>query len=62
MGHFTITLLAILFSPSLIVDYLLDRGSFKFRGASNAIFSLDDAQAAKGVVTHSRLKLKLVYL
>lgn len=29
-------------------------GAFKFRGACNAIYSLDDAQAAKGVVTHSR--------
>ncbi|XP_043809843.1 serine racemase isoform X2 [Manihot esculenta] len=29
------------------------RGAFKFRGACNAIFSLDDDQAAKGVVTHS---------
>ncbi|KAK8502662.1 hypothetical protein V6N12_073150 [Hibiscus sabdariffa] len=29
-------------------------GAFKFRGACNAIFSLDDQQAAKGVVTHSR--------
>ncbi|XP_024993581.1 serine racemase isoform X1 [Cynara cardunculus var. scolymus] len=28
-------------------------GAFKFRGASNAIFSLNDEQAAKGVVTHS---------
>ncbi|XP_057478260.1 serine racemase [Actinidia eriantha] len=28
-------------------------GAFKFRGACNAIFSLDDVQAAKGVVTHS---------
>lgn len=28
-------------------------GAFKFRGACNAIFSLDDNQAAKGVVTHS---------
>ncbi|XP_030454247.1 serine racemase isoform X2 [Syzygium oleosum] len=28
-------------------------GAFKFRGACNAICSLDDAQAAKGVVTHS---------
>nr|GMD78774.1 serine racemase isoform X1 [Ipomoea batatas] len=28
-------------------------GAFKFRGACNAVFSLDDAQAAKGVVTHS---------
>jgi threonine dehydratase len=28
-------------------------GAFKFRGAANAIFSLDDATAAKGVATHS---------
>ncbi|XP_021300417.1 serine racemase isoform X1 [Herrania umbratica] len=28
-------------------------GAFKFRGACNAVFSLDDHQAAKGVVTHS---------
>ncbi|XP_065858246.1 serine racemase [Euphorbia lathyris] len=28
-------------------------GAFKCRGACNAIFSLDDDQAAKGVVTHS---------
>ncbi|KAF5192798.1 L-threonine dehydratase biosynthetic ilva, partial [Thalictrum thalictroides] len=28
-------------------------GAFKFRGACNAIFSLDNDQAAKGVVTHS---------
>ncbi|PKU67607.1 serine racemase [Dendrobium catenatum] len=28
-------------------------GAFKIRGASNAIFSLEDDQAAKGVVTHS---------
>uniref|UniRef100_A0A1D1Z5S1 Serine racemase n=1 Tax=Anthurium amnicola TaxID=1678845 RepID=A0A1D1Z5S1_9ARAE len=28
-------------------------GAFKFRGACNAILSLDDVQAAKGVVTHS---------
>ncbi|WOL05842.1 hypothetical protein Cni_G14573 [Canna indica] len=28
-------------------------GAFKIRGASNAIFSLSDDQAAKGVVTHS---------
>lgn len=30
------------------------RGAFKFRGACNAVFSLDDDQATKGVVTHSR--------
>ncbi|WOL05844.1 hypothetical protein Cni_G14575 [Canna indica] len=29
------------------------KGAFKIRGASNAIFSLSDDQAAKGVVTHS---------
>lgn len=28
-------------------------GAFKFRGASNAVFSLDEAQAACGVATHS---------
>jgi threonine dehydratase len=28
-------------------------GAFKARGASNAVFSLDDEQAAKGVATHS---------
>ncbi|MBI1303684.1 MAG: pyridoxal-phosphate dependent enzyme [Phycisphaera sp.] len=33
---------------------LLQRtGSFKFRGATNAVRMLDDAQAARGVVTHS---------
>ncbi|WP_295044944.1 beta-hydroxyaspartate dehydratase BhcB [uncultured Paracoccus sp.] len=28
-------------------------GAFKVRGAANAVFGLDDAQAAKGVATHS---------
>ncbi len=28
-------------------------GAFKFRGASNAVFSLSDEEAAKGVATHS---------
>ncbi|KAL1326579.1 hypothetical protein HN51_036697 [Arachis hypogaea] len=28
-------------------------GAFKFRGACNAVFSLDDEDASKGVVTHS---------
>ncbi len=28
-------------------------GAFKVRGASNAVFGLTDAQAAKGVATHS---------
>lgn len=30
------------------------RGAFKFRGASNAILSLEEQEAVKGVVTHSR--------
>ncbi|MCB2150220.1 MAG: pyridoxal-phosphate dependent enzyme, partial [Rhodobacteraceae bacterium] len=28
-------------------------GAFKVRGATNAVFGLDEAQAAKGVATHS---------
>jgi threonine dehydratase len=28
-------------------------GAFKFRGASNAVFSLDDEEASRGVCTHS---------
>ena len=28
-------------------------GSFKIRGAANAVFSLSEAEAARGVVTHS---------
>ena len=28
-------------------------GAFKFRGACNAVFSLSDAQAKRGVATHS---------
>jgi threonine dehydratase len=28
-------------------------GAFKFRGASNAVFSLSDEDAARGVATHS---------
>ncbi|WP_414056315.1 pyridoxal-phosphate dependent enzyme, partial [Staphylococcus aureus] len=28
-------------------------GAFKFRGACNAVWSLDDDEAARGVVTHS---------
>ncbi len=34
-------------------ENLQKTGSFKIRGASNAIFSLSDAEAARGVVTHS---------
>lgn len=29
-------------------------GAFKFRGACNAVFSLNDEDASKGVITHSR--------
>ncbi|KAF5763294.1 putative serine racemase, Ammonia-lyase [Helianthus annuus] len=32
-------------------------GAFKFRGAANAVFSLQGEQAAKGVVTHSRERI-----
>ncbi|PLW84363.1 serine dehydratase [Kineobactrum sediminis] len=34
-------------------ENLQKAGAFKARGASNAVFSLDDAQAALGVATHS---------
>lgn len=34
-------------------EHLQRVGAFKFRGACNAVFSLDAAQAARGVVTHS---------
>ncbi|XVF13145.1 hypothetical protein REPUB_Repub08aG0183000 [Reevesia pubescens] len=34
-------------------EFLQKGGAFKFRGACNAILSLDAHQAAKGVVTHS---------
>ncbi|MFC3550779.1 threonine/serine dehydratase [Lysobacter cavernae] len=34
-------------------EHLQRTGSFKFRGACNAIWSLSDADAARGVVTHS---------
>jgi hypothetical protein len=37
------------------------RGSFKFRGACNSIFSLSDEDARRGVVTHSRQVL-VIYL
>ena len=29
------------------------RGAFKFRGACNAVFSLPEEEASKGVITHS---------
>ncbi|MCR6495187.1 pyridoxal-phosphate dependent enzyme [Thermomonas sp. S9] len=34
-------------------EHLQRIGAFKFRGACNAVFALDDATAARGVVTHS---------
>lgn len=34
-------------------EHLQRAGAFKFRGACNAVFALDDGQAAAGVVTHS---------
>lgn len=34
-------------------EFLQKVGAFKFRGACNAVMKLDDATAAKGVVTHS---------
>jgi len=34
-------------------ENLQKTGSFKIRGATNAVFSLGDAEAARGVVTHS---------
>ncbi|RAP56216.1 pyridoxal-phosphate dependent enzyme [Oleiagrimonas sp. MCCC 1A03011] len=34
-------------------EHLQHSGAFKFRGACNAVWSLDEAHAARGVVTHS---------
>ncbi len=34
-------------------EHLQRSGAFKFRGACNAVWSLDDADASRGVVTHS---------
>jgi threonine dehydratase len=34
-------------------EHLQRSGAFKFRGACNAVWALDHAQAARGVVTHS---------
>ena len=34
-------------------EHLQRGGAFKFRGACNAVWSLDDETAARGVVTHS---------
>src|SRR5688500_10999857 len=38
---------------SFTAEHLQRAGAFKFRGACNAVFSLDEAHAARGVVTHS---------
>lgn len=38
---------------SLKCEHLQRVGAFKFRGAANAVIQLDDATAARGVVTHS---------
>lgn len=37
----------------LKAEHLQRAGAFKFRGACNAVWSLSDAEAARGVVTHS---------
>jgi threonine dehydratase/serine racemase len=34
-------------------EHLQKVGAFKFRGAANAVFSLEERQAARGVLTHS---------
>jgi threonine dehydratase len=34
-------------------EHLQPSGAFKFRGACNAVWSLSDAEAARGVITHS---------
>lgn len=38
---------------SFKAEHLQRSGAFKFRGACNAVWALDPAQAARGVVTHS---------
>lgn len=38
---------------SFKAEHLQRAGAFKFRGACNAVWSLSDARAARGVVTHS---------
>jgi hypothetical protein len=37
-------------------------GAFKFRGACNAVFSLNDEEASKGVITHSRFVIIFLFL
>lgn len=40
-----------------LLCFMATSGAFKFRGACNAVFSLDDDDASKGVVTHSRFAM-----
>jgi threonine dehydratase len=40
-------------SVSFKAEHLQRAGAFKFRGACNAVWSLSDEQASRGVVTHS---------
>ena len=54
-------------APPFLHDFLLlsnlqcfCSGAFKFRGASNAIFSLSEGEARNGVLTHSRLEILLI--
>lgn len=42
---------------TLFYVFMAISGAFKFRGASNAVFSLDDTDASKGVITHSRFDM-----
>ena len=41
---------------------MLCSGAFKIRGASNSIFALEDEQASKGVVTHSRFGASFIFI
>lgn len=34
-------------------------GAFKIRGASNAVFSFEDSEVSKGVLTHSRSSISI---
>ena len=40
-------------SVAFKAEHLQRAGAFKFRGACNAVWSMTDDQAARGVVTHS---------
>jgi len=50
-GIFNIVMMLL---TAFIVLTWFSRGAFKIRGASNAIFSLEDNEVQKGVLTHSR--------